>query len=484
MIDLKTVFSPEAITEAQLLIQLQGWLMNLSADNIEFVKGELLKSIFVKTEERVIQLANQLVFAVSKRYMIIPLFSELACCLFKESTKFPSLSLFTSTFFELIIPRNIDSRTLYFLYFCVIHGLYSPQDIVNIIQYNLELEPDHITDLLTLVCFFVPEVEQFNKPLFEKFMQAVKEEAHNPYCGSYVWQFYSEIEELKVNNWELLKQRRTTMRSGDEIIDSIFYDSIDDFQRIAAAANFDFNQNIKESIFSPPHMFLKTLIEFAARCGSLKCFKFLLINDTNYHDIVDSAIIGGNNEIVRILEQIGCNFSGSLHHAAMHHRNAIFHWLESTHFPICSGNQNYDIDAMFGSVESCNIELIVYCLERGIDVNLQNAEGETALSASIMYPSDGFHFLIKHKNIDLNTTTTDNFSPLSFSVIRRVYDAVQFYLTQDSFDISKQLRCGSLILSAAYLCDVKIMKLLLSNPMIDINAKNKSGVYFNFMNPL
>lgn len=470
MADLSLFFSADVLQEARLVAELENQLMNLNEKNFDSVFNFLNNSIFIQNENRIKQLANHIIFAVSKRYMSIPLYSKLTCDLFDTRLQYiinekkilnghqteddscqpeskcyeirKALDSLHTVFFPIIIPCNVDSRTLYFLYFCVVGSLFSAVDIVNILKDSLELEPDHISELLTLFCFFAPEVEELDRELFQIFIDAVINEAKNVYCQPYVRQFRNEMDDLVRDNWSLLKSRREAMKSGDLIIDSLFSDSIDDFQAVVSMSpNFDLNQNINESIFSPPHMFSKTLMQFAARCGSVKCFKYILLNNTNFtepdlREAVGSAIIGGNNEIVRLLRQRGIDFKGSLGAAAKAHRNSIFHWLEATEFPVCRGAEtiNNDIEAVFGAVEACNMPLLLELLEKGIDINLVSHTNESILSASIAAPIDAFSLLVSHNafkqgKADLmgRGSTSSEYSPLSIAVDRRVFDVVDFF---------------------------------------------------------
>lgn len=476
MADLSLVFSADALQEARLVAELENQLMNLNEKNFDSVFNFLNKSVFIQNENRVKQLANHIIFAVSKRYMSIPLYSKLTCDLFDTRLQYiineekiindnqnsetddndisslspaecdeirKALDSLHTVFFPIIIPCNVDSRTLYFLYFCVVGSLFSAIDIVNILKDSLELEPDHISELLTLFCFFAPEVEELDHELFQLFIDAVINEASNVYCQPYVRQFRNEMDDLIRDNWSLLKSRREAMKSGDMIIDSLFSDSIDDFQAVVSMSpNFDLNQNINESIFSPPHMFSKTLMQFAARCGSVKCFKYILLNNTNFtepdlREAVGSAIIGGNNEIVRLLRQRGIDFKGSLGAAAKAHRNAMFHWLEATEFPVCRGPQtiNNDIEAVFGAVEACNMPLLLELLEKGIDISLVSHTNESVLSASIAAPIDAFALLVSHSAFQqCRTDMIAEYSPLSIAVDRRVFDVVDFFFKKSVSD--------------------------------------------------
>ncbi|OHS96211.1 hypothetical protein TRFO_10162 [Tritrichomonas foetus] len=473
MVDLSLYLSAESLQEARLIADIENMLMNLQKENFLDVFNRIKTSVFITTVNRVKQLASHVIFAVSKRYMSIPLYSKLICDLYDIRSEQNQLSQLHSAFFPLIIPCNVDSRTLYFLYFCAVGSLFTDVDIVDVLRDSLKKEPDQITELLTLFCFFAPEVEEYDKPLFSKFIKAVIKEAGQPFCHSYVKQFGSELHDLCVDNWSLLKSRREAMKSGDKIIDSLFSDSVDEFQTIVShSAHFDLNQNINESIFSPPHMFSKTLIQFAARCGSVKCFKYLLLNRADLRGTVDSAIIGGSNEIVRILKQHNCDFTGSLAAAAKAHRNAIFHWLEATDYPVCKDIQSNDIEAIFGAVEACNMPLILELLEKGIDINLQSHTGENIFSASITTPIDAFSLFVNHTDIDI-TKSMNGSSPLSTAVDRRNVGAVDFFFHQNRFDLRDRFKMENLIHIAAYQGDAEIMKIILNYPHTDVNSVNR-----------
>ena len=470
---LEEVFDPQPLQEARAVRDLDEWLMHLSTDTFEQVKDDLHASIFVQTERRVRQLAIHIIFAVSKRYMSIPLYSKLACALYTDRAADSPLSLLRRAFFPIIIPKQVDSRTLYFLYFCV-GTLFTEEDVVNVIESSLAAQPDNISELLTLFCFFAPEVETYKKDLFTKFMEAVINESRERFCGSYVRQFASEVAQLTADNWKLLKERRKTMTSGDQIIDSLFCDDLDGFQRVVArAGRFDWNQQINESIFSPPHMFSKTLIQFAARCGSVKCFRFLLLNGADRSGTVDSAIIGGSNEIVRILEQEKIDFSGALRCAANNHRNEIFGWLQATLFPLTmEGHARNNIDAMFGAAESCNLTLLLDLIEMGMDVNMTNQDEESVLSASITIPADGFRLLVSSRLVNKDTRNNEGMRPFLQAVTRGVFDAVEYFVTNEIADARLQ---ENLIHTAAFLGDVEIMGLLLTMANVDLNSQNRAG---------
>lgn len=123
-------------------------------------------------------------------------------------------------------------------------------------------------------------------------------------------------------------------------------DNFDGLIKAFVSPDFDFNQ-IHD--LSPPILFWTrhnihkpTLIELAASCGSIACFRFLHINNAKIDRIIDMCfkigiihltIAGGNVEIIQILEQARINPDEScIEFAILSHRVEIFDWLVE-HFP-------------------------------------------------------------------------------------------------------------------------------------------------------
>lgn len=74
--------------------------------------------------------------------------------------------------------------------------------------------------------------------------------------------------------------------------------------------------------------YLIDLIDYAALCGSVKCFKFLM--NQNHSVFQFWAIAGGNTEIIRLIEQEKGEIIGdrlNFEFAMFFHRNEIFDWL-------------------------------------------------------------------------------------------------------------------------------------------------------------
>lgn len=90
----------------------------------------------------------------------------------------------------------------------------------------------------------------------------------------------------------------------DAVIESVFNDDIDEFQRLTCAPYFQWsNYPVSETEIR------MNLLHFSAVVGSVLIFMFLIINDCYYYDSVKNfAISGGNSEIIHILEQKGLEY--------------------------------------------------------------------------------------------------------------------------------------------------------------------------------
>ncbi|OHT14173.1 hypothetical protein TRFO_03247 [Tritrichomonas foetus] len=129
-------------------------------------------------------------------------------------------------------------------------------------------------------------------------------------------------------------------RSGvnpHEICYAIRFDEVERLQEISGqSSDFDFNQKVPFSSYeSMPMLSNCVLIEYAAFFCSIKCFKFLLINQATIRSqLLKFAIAGGSIEIIRLCEQNGCNFLKAVQYCIRFHKSDIFEWVISNKLKI------------------------------------------------------------------------------------------------------------------------------------------------------
>ena len=132
------------------------------------------------------------------------------------------------------------------------------------------------------------------------------------------------------------------------------------------------------SLFDSPSFI--SLIDFCCFFGSLKCFKYLLLNKCEITEkTLKYSIPGGNQEIITILKEKGYSFEECLETSVKYHRYELTNWL----------NENYKCEPV--SLPKCiryyNIDAFFYFLEHGHYINEIDENGRTCLHATLILGS-------------------------------------------------------------------------------------------------
>lgn len=150
----------------------------------------------------------------------------------------------------------------------------------------------------------------------------------------------------------------------------IMNDDLESFQNsVNSYVSFDFNMNLILDSFNPMlslsgSHYNFNLSYFATFYGSIKIFKYLILNDATIdEEICKPAVAGGNTEIIHILEQKNYKFLFCLDIAIKYHRNDIADWL-LLHFQPMPPTLNICNYCM-------NDAAVIYLIEKGMDINVQ-----------------------------------------------------------------------------------------------------------------
>ncbi|KAK8894591.1 hypothetical protein M9Y10_023027 [Tritrichomonas musculus] len=102
----------------------------------------------------------------------------------------------------------------------------------------------------------------------------------------------------------LYEEMLDKMEPDDELTKSIWYDDVDSFQRIISRDGIDIKKcRILYNIFDDFEEKMN-LINYSALYGSIKCFKFIILNEGEIDESTFYfSICGGNNEIIKIVDQ-------------------------------------------------------------------------------------------------------------------------------------------------------------------------------------
>ena len=173
--------------------------------------------------------------------------------------------------------------------------------------------------------------------------------------------------ELSKDNWSLHKKYVHEGVNHLEIAKIIRNDDIQKLQEISSKADFDFNQGVVPSLYEIFSFINKrniSLIDYAAFFGSIKCFKFLMLNGSDLKNTGKYAIAGGNLEIIHLCEQNDSSFEESYEAAVEFHQNDVFHYLYE--------NEIVEIGDLAELGRKCiiynNFELLSFLEERGMKI--------------------------------------------------------------------------------------------------------------------
>ena len=245
---------------------------------------------------------------------------------------------------------------------------------------------------------------------------------------------------------ELITKSDESKEKENQIAKFIREDDVKNFQIVVNEYNeFKYNTKVPWSIFECM-LFLNekempTYTEYACFFGAIKIFKYMVLNgvlatndDEYLSKLGEFAVIGGNYDIIHILEDHGLKFTEkSLLNSIKFHRNEISIYLNETIgiqqefidilMSVESNNLSYFIDNFvvvnnqkkfteiefqklwFVAAENGRFEIIKFLSNKEFefDRNIKNENGQNILHIAV---SNGFlnivEFLFKQKIIDLN----------------------------------------------------------------------------------
>ena len=162
---------------------------------------------------------------------------------------------------------------------------------------------------------------------------------------------------------------------------ALFDDNIESLQQLLALCpDEEKDRNIKFKFFLQNDIIERreylNRIGVAALFGSVKCFKYLMMNgDEINEDTCKFAVAGGNMEIIHLCEQKGLVFEGCLQISSMYHRFEIFEWL-NTHF-------NYEEVPLSEFIRCYNEPLFYFYSFSGSDIEMINEyDGCTSINSA------------------------------------------------------------------------------------------------------
>lgn len=349
-------------TKFDVLVELEQMLSTLTEENINEITENIIKSQAKLYLDDFLTLLVRLVSINFKNRTII------AQLLDSLITK-PDFNQLKQKLFDLAFHINTDNgrfldNKLYLILLraCFELGVYRIEEILPIIK---SIDSEHNAYKTYLGIFFLKEIHDLDSELFE----SIKISRQNPgYIFESTTKSLPSIDQLIEKDYFYLNNI-LNFGNHDPLLVSIINDDLDKFVEFSANDAIDFTKLYQNSIFSTMSLSDNfTLLNFAAANGSLQIFKYICVTNPNFDsNSLESAIIGGNIEIIRICIQHNCHSTNALAIAAVF-QPILMDWLLENY--IEEQNRIYSLQtAYIESIKSASLNSILFCIKNGIDVN-------------------------------------------------------------------------------------------------------------------
>jgi hypothetical protein len=143
--------------------------------------------------------------------------------------------------------------------------------------------------------FFIWFLPELNKtfPLISKWLHTERPE---------LIEDLEQFHELEKDDWKLFKEYRSNRWNPNEFAVAIRRDDVSLLQSHLEQINFEYDFVVPRSLFDGA--WPMSLLGYSALWNAVNCVRFLLINQATVNEeILQLAVIGGNTEIIRLLDE-------------------------------------------------------------------------------------------------------------------------------------------------------------------------------------
>ena len=348
------------------------------------------------------------------------------------------------------------------------------------------------------------ELKFYSFYLFDFFSERYRGIMESIYQDQYP-SFFNNLDQLKADNWNLHKKFVQNGENSDAIATVIRNDDINAFRLFASNPNFDLNSTIERSPYERCSFVseLPYLIEYAAFYGAINIFKYLFLNGAILSTrIAQFVVASGNLEMIRIIEQKGCNFDNTLEIAFNFARQNIFDWIilnkmnNSSQMPISeilnqcvhknrfsimvdlleNGWNPNDADIVTAAVQEDNLILLKLLLKiKGIVINRGDVNMDPPLVIACKHHNKEIVLsLLNHPNVDPNIRGENYRGPLSIVSANNDLEIAKILLARDDVYVNlleeKRL---SPFYNACANNNLEMVKLLSQQKGVDINSHTR-----------
>ena len=413
-------------------------LYHIKGRSIENIKNMIVESSWSKTKESVQELASFFIQVFNVDISLHPFLLDLLILLDKENDDLKILLPFVIKQMEF----SFGNSTFNCSFFVNLHkrGLYSEEElkdqlksIVNksgtISRPSSGWGTTRKTVSKDQLIWFFPEIyEIFN---FDS----------NKLSSLFGVSQLNYITTFLPDKIEDFKKMRESGEPDNLIAKSLRNDDVDTFQSLVTKVQTDFNKGIVpftifESFVKPGET---KYIDYAASYGSIKCFKYLLLNHANVNEITfQNALFGANTEIIKIVDQnspfdmskkVRVSSWGNkvvnrddllIVPSITKHQNDVFDWIIEQKMENVVNLKKILLSLFSISIENGNIHAIISLIDKGFDIN--DCDRKSVIDFIHSASKHGYYNLLEflctilHKKFDeiILTDIFDSDSAVSF----------------------------------------------------------------------
>lgn len=232
----------------------------------------------------------------------------------------------------------------------------------------------------------------------------------------------------------------------------------------------------------------KSLMHAAGSAGSIPIAQFLKENGLDYQtlnkegeSLVHLAAMNGQNSLIEFLQQTGLDLSQQTKegktplHYAVHHISTFKYLLPLTSLDQFTPQQHSLL--LHEAIKTGNVEFLELLRDQfAKHINSQDQDGNSLLTEAVVYAPQFLQELIKIPGIDWNAADKRGSTPLH--ILAQKGDLANFKMLFHNPNTKKDAATNfgdSYLHSAVYSQNLELVKWILANTSLDINAQNNEG---------
>lgn len=427
------------LSEAKQLAEFQFLFLELTKENMKATIQQLLEFEFSKSIK--VFMRHLLIISDIRRNktdIYVQLVKELIEN-HSQETDYSKIKEFLLN--HILHPFSPIFHYLNFIHRCMDMEILTMQEVVSTIRTFFEGKHNFANWNCSLFVWFAYEIHELDLDLYQRMKASYEEDLFNQTMENPA--FWPRIRDEEEDLIFMRDSARECCPAYPHLI-FIKYDDVDQLQFYSShSTDFSFNQRIRPSIYYQAHILelCQNLMQFAAFYGSIKCFRYIMMNqmtDSKY-SLASFAVAGGNIEIIRLVEQIGYNFNNCLEEAVNYFRFDILEWL------VQFKDSNSIQDIFISATSAGNFRELINCLENDVDVNYVR---------HYSYPIPAIHYaamrchieiiklLLRHPSLNVNKTDNAGENALLLAAQNNDPESFMIFYEDERVDKDKTTNSG------------------------------------------